>query len=57
MDTFSAIQIQNPHVPQTATQVKDILAVLLPEITTMGPLLLEREQTQVMGMLHHVTQR
>ncbi|KAJ2893784.1 hypothetical protein GGI21_005381 [Coemansia aciculifera] len=57
MDTFSAIQIQNPHVPQTATQVKDILAVLLPEITTMGPLLLEHEQTQVMSMLHHVTQR
>ncbi|KAJ2489560.1 hypothetical protein IWW37_003906 [Coemansia sp. RSA 2050] len=57
MDAFWAIQIQTPHVPQSATQVREILAVLLPEITTLGPELREHEQAQVMGMLHHVTQR
>ncbi|KAJ2022542.1 hypothetical protein H4S04_007338, partial [Coemansia sp. S16] len=57
MDVFWEVQIQTPHIPQSATQVREILAVLLPEITTLGPELREHEQAQVMGMLHHVTQR
>ncbi|KAJ2811201.1 hypothetical protein H4S07_002212 [Coemansia furcata] len=57
MDAFWASQIQTPHIPQSATQVREILAVLLPEITSLGPELREHEQAQVMGMLHHVTQR